>query len=165
MLQSLLRLGSHDLDLNASAFKNSSRLVTAATALALFSGASLLATVSARADETNKYTAVCASIKDAAKRAGCMIGQIERHTQDTKQHSEKMKRVEQDAKAITPCYDFLIGKVNDKLTTKEEVMKKAGGNLTDANVCAVAESYGRRADLKPPVSTVGVKPSTIAYTR
>ena len=138
-------------------FKKSSRAISAVTAAALFAGASMLATYPALAGEpVNKFAAACAK-KNPTDRAVCMVDAMNKDTAHLKAEENRLKADENrskqernQAKALSLCYDFLIGKVAAGDTTKEEVVKRAGGNLNDANVCTVAGTYGRRADLKRP---------------
>jgi len=120
-----------------ASFRKTAFAVTAAAAIA---GASVLASFPANAQQA--VAAHCDTIKDAGKQTACIVGAINKDTQ-------RLKGREEQAKAITPCYDFLIGEVTAGRTTKDEVVKRAGGNLNDANACTVAQSFGRRAELKP----------------
>lgn len=157
MLYSALRLGSLSPELTRSALRNS--VIGFATAAAMFAGTS--AYNPAHATEPNPLVAACQKIGNSTNRAACMVEAVEKDTAARQQNIERQRRVQEEAKAVIPCYDFLIAEVTAGRTTKEDVVKKAGGSLTDANVCSVAEGYGRRADLKPV--TMQAKP--ISFTR
>jgi flagellar basal body-associated protein FliL len=131
--------------------RKSSLVVSAATAAVVFAGASMLATYPAMAGEpANKFAAECAPKKNATDHAVCIVGAMNKDTARLKADENRSRQEHNQAKALSLCYDFLIGKVNAGDTTKEEVVKRAGGNLNDANVCTVAGTYGRRAELKRP---------------
>ena len=140
-----------------SNFKKSSRAVTAVAAAGLFVTASLMATGPVSAETGKDFVSACASIKDGAQRAACTIEAVKKDTAAREQNIVRLKKEQQEAKAIGVCYDFLIGKVNAGVTTKDEVVKKAGGDLNDTNVCKVAESYGRKAELRPAGAPVSIR--------
>jgi hypothetical protein len=151
MLQLFPRLGSFPSALNASVFRKSSIALT--TSAALLIGLSLLATSPATAGEpVNKLAAACASKKDPTDRAVCMVGAMNKDTARLKAEENRLKGVQQQAKAAAPCIQFLQQRViGANKATPDELKRKAGGELTDANVCGVARLYGydRRAEVSP----------------
>lgn len=86
-------------------------------------------------DAASKFAAACASIKDGAKRAGCMIDAIDKNTKNLKAEGES-------AIAISECVQFLTAGVKSGAFAKAEVLAKAEGKLNDQNACPVAKQYG-----------------------
>lgn len=87
----------------------------------------------------------CTDIKDHIAAIQCEVTQSKLRTKESAQRTEQNL-------AVVDCTNFLLAGIKAGAFTREAMLAKADGKVTDANACAVARGlgFGRKAEASAP---------------
>ncbi|OQW54888.1 MAG: hypothetical protein A4S14_14645 [Proteobacteria bacterium SG_bin9] len=141
MLYSALRLGPLFLELTPSSFRKTAIGLTAAAAM--FAGTASYSP--AYSAEPNPLVAACDKIKDADRRAGCLVEAIEKNTKLLKAQGDAADKHGAAADQRAAAADEVIGCLTDLKKFKErnpEGFAKLG-TITRETACSAAAKIPR----------------------
>jgi hypothetical protein len=133
-----------------TSFRQSALALTTAAVVgtALLSGSAALAGSQACAKFGNTDAGLRCEIAESNKR---IEGHNRRGAEAERRGMEADKKSDR-ATVLKACADFLLAGIKEGKFTREDVLKEAGGKVSDTNACPVAMKYGfgRRAEAQAP---------------
>jgi hypothetical protein len=72
----------------------------------------------------------------------CALRELDKSIAQDKRDAAKAREQGAAAAEVSKCVDFLTAGVKSGTIKKDEVLKRVGGKLDDANACPAAEAYG-----------------------